>query len=154
MKAPIDKLHDILPGPDIDAFNKNSIIFIAIFIAIILIFLLYTTYTKIPQYKFHLHANRELRYIFKNKQDKYIPCINIFLKKSASHFWEREKFAKLHTREWLQFLDNHSSCNFLQYAESWEIWSYSVITPSDKEKKAIYNECKRWIKAIKNRRPL
>ena len=154
MKAPLNQLHDILPGPDTGTDTNLILIVFFIVVSFMAIYFLHRIYKAWPCYKLFWKAKRELNFIFKNKKDNYIPAIIVLLKKTASHYWEREEFAGLHTRDWLTFLDSNSSCHFSKYSDEWESWSYSDMTISVKEKKEILHECKKWLKSIRSRRPL
>lgn len=152
MTAPLEQLHDILPGPQPDVLDSQSIILISA--SILTLFCLTALYKAWPRYKFYWRVRCELRAIIKNEPQNCIPAINLLLKKTAAHFWPREQFAGLHTREWLNFLDKNSSCQFSRFADEWERWSYSDTTLSIPEKKAIIRECKRWFRTVRSRSPL
>ncbi len=152
MTAPLEQLHDILPGPQPKVLDEQSIILIAT--SLLILFCLAALYKKWPRYKFYWRVKRELRVIIKKHPDNCIPAINLLLKKTANRFWPREQFAGLHTRDWLRFLDKNSSCQFSRFASEWESWSYSNTKLSVQEKKAIIRECKRWFRAVRSRVPL
>lgn len=152
MTAPLEQLHDILPGPPPDVLDNQSIILISV--SILMLFCLTGLYKMWPRYKFYWQVKQELRAIIKKHPDNCIPAINLLLKKTANRFWPREKFAGLHTLDWLKFLDQNSTCQFSRFAGEWESWSYSNATLSIQEKKAIIRECKRWFRAVRSRVPL
>ena len=114
MTAPLEQLHDILPGPQPKVLDEQSIILIAV--SLLILFCLAALYKRWPRYKFYWRVKRELRVIIKKHPDNCIPAINLLLKKTANRFWPREQFAGLHTRDWLRFLDKNSSCQFSRFA--------------------------------------
>ncbi|WP_320152896.1 DUF4381 domain-containing protein [uncultured Tolumonas sp.] len=152
MTAPLEQLHDILPGPKLDVLDNQTIVLISATLCAILFLILF--YKSWPRYKFYWRLKRELRVIIKKNPNNCVPAINLLLKKVACYFWPREQFAGLHTTEWLKFLDKNSSCQFSRFSEEWENWSYSNSSLSNQEKKAIIRECKRWFRHVRNRRPL
>lgn len=152
MTAPLEQLHDILPGPQVDELNNQSIVLISASIPILFCFVV--LYKIWPRYKFYWLVKREFRLIIQEHPDNYIPAINLLLKKTANRFWPLEQFASLHTLDWLKFLDENSSCQFSRFANEWEKWSYSDTTPSIEEKKAIIHECKLWFRAVRSKVPL
>ncbi len=154
MEAPLEQLHDILPGPDIGIFNNPTTVLMGVAATIFSGFIIYRIYRSIPHIISFHRAKRHLRTIYKTQNENFVPFINLLLKKVASRYWHREQFAGLHTKEWLYFLDAYSKCQFAQYADKWEMWSYSGIALADDEKKAIYRECKKWLRTTSSRRPL
>ncbi len=154
MKAPLDQLHDILPGPDIGFFSEPIAIVISCITIVFITYLIYKIIKVIPVIKFRHQAKKDLRVIYKTQNENFIPFINLLLKKIASRYWHREQFAGLHTQEWLYFLDAYSKCSFSKYSEKWEAWSYSCTTLSANEKKDVYQECIKWLNATSKRRPL
>lgn len=152
MKAPLEKLHDILPGPPPDA-SDSSYIAIALGISFLLT-LIIVTYKLWPRYKIYRHAKKQLRKILKQNPDNCIPAINQLIKDVAYNYWPCERYAKLHTLDWLKFLDEHSSCQFLTFSKQWEAWSYSGNVLSSHDKKAVIRECNRWFNTVCRRVPL
>jgi hypothetical protein len=152
MTLPIDQLHDILPGPISSNAGNITLITIMFFSLATIITLCF--YKLWPRYRLYLHAERKLKLILKSNDDNLIPSINEFLKNTAGLYWPHEEFASLHTKEWLAFLDNNSTCHFLKFSEEWAQWSYSNEIIESNIKKEIQYECKRWLKSICNRSPL
>jgi len=88
MKAPLNQLHDILPGPDTGTDTNLILIVFLIVVSFMAIYFLRRIYTAWPCYKRFWKAKRELNFIFKTKKDNYIPAINLLLKKTAAQILE------------------------------------------------------------------
>lgn len=152
MTAPLEKLHDILPGPQLDTFDTSYQIITLIFILFILssaiIFKIW------PRYKIYNNAKRKFRKILKEHPENFISDLNLLFKDIAENFWPPEQYASLHTQAWLAFLDTHSKCQFSQFSTQWEVWSYSHDSISLQDKKAIIRECNHWLRTVCRREPL
>jgi hypothetical protein len=152
MTPPIDQLHDILPGPIHS--DIGNIVVITIIVAVSTIATILYLYKTWPRYKLYIQAKRKLKLIIKNNDGNFIPSINELLKNTAGTYWLHDEFARLHTKEWLNFLDKNSQCHFSKYVDDWAQWSYSDTNVTPKIKKEIQIECVRWLKSIRNRSPL
>jgi hypothetical protein len=153
MTAPLEQLHDILPGPPLDAGDdKYMIIYIVTSVLALVSFICYKIW---PRYKIYWRAKKELHNILKRNPDNCVPAINQLIKEIACYYWPREQYAKLHTMDWLKFLDEHSSCQFRNFSGQWEAWSYSTgHALSAHDRNAVIRECKRWFSNVCRRVPL
>lgn len=150
MPLPLDQLNDILAGP-LPAVDSTWIV--GGFAILILTLTVLRRFTRwLPRHQRYRRAIRELKSISQSEQP-FVPEINLFLKKYASLFWERDVIAKLHHTEWLHFLDEHGHTNLSQFNDDWQKWSYGIEQPDHKQQKIIFRGCKRWISAV-NRREL
>ncbi len=75
MTAPLEQLHDILPGPQPKVLDEQSIILIAV--SLLILFCLAALYKRWHRYKFYWRVKRELRVIIKKHPDNCIPAINL-----------------------------------------------------------------------------
>ena len=69
MTAPLEQLHDILPGPQPKVLDEQSIILIAV--SLLILFCLAALYKRWPRYKFYWRVKRELRVIIKKHPDNW-----------------------------------------------------------------------------------
>lgn len=152
MTAPLEKLHDILPGPQLETFD--TVYQIITIVSILFVLGSAIIYKIWPHYKIYLIAKRKFQKILKDHPENFIPDLNLLLKDTAEKFWPREQYAGLHTKAWLAFLDTHSKCQFSQFSAQWEAWSYSQYSISHQDKKAITRECIRWLRTVCRREPL
>lgn len=153
LHLPLEQLNDILPGPAPATPLWHFVLPVVLLLIAGLFWYGYGRYQK--KWRFYFALKKQLSALGRQPDAALIPAINVFLKQVLILFVPDREFAHLHTREWLVYLDEFARVTeFSQFQDQWERWNYGSDSLTATDKKLVLRECRRFLRAIRFRRPL